>query len=206
MFNIQDYLAVYSLLVRRLDRAAVENVIDLIWTAWDQRQTVFLCGNGGSAANAAHIAADLTKLTAPAAGPRLRALALGSDIPALTAAANDFAYQDVFAESLKTFLEPGDVVIGLSTSGRSPNVLSAVEYARNRGAMTVGICGAGGRPLIGLVSHAIVIPSTSVQQIEDATMVVGHLVCLGLQALASSRQDDARVSSIGRSTGPIANS
>ncbi len=69
MFNLQDYLSVYSLLVRRLDRAAVETVIDVIWTAWDQRQTVFLCGNGGSAANAAHIAADLTKLTAPASGP-----------------------------------------------------------------------------------------------------------------------------------------
>jgi D-sedoheptulose 7-phosphate isomerase len=193
MFDLQSYLGIYSLLVRRLDRAAVENVIDLVWTAWDQRQTVFLFGNGGSASNAAHIAADLTKLTAPPRGPRLRAIALGNDVPGLTAAANDMSYDDVFVEGLKSFMEAGDVVIGLSTSGRSSNVLKAVEYAREAGGITVGICGAGGRPLADLVDHAVIIPSTSVQHIEDATMVIGHLVCLGVRDLIVPSQEHARV-------------
>jgi len=194
MFNLHDYLGVYSVLVRRLDRAAVENVIDLVWTAWDQRQTVFLCGNGGSATNAAHIAADLTKLTAPDVGPRLRAVALGTDLPGLTAAANDISYDDVFVEALRAFMESGDVLIGLSTSGRSSNVLKAVTYARESGAVTVGICGAAGRPLVGSAEHSIVIPSTSVQQIEDATMVIGHLVCLGVRELISPGRDRVAVS------------
>jgi D-sedoheptulose 7-phosphate isomerase len=118
------------------------------------------------------------KLTAPAAGPRLRAVALGESLPGLTAAANDLACQDVYAEQLKAFLEPGDVVIGLSTSGSSPNVLRALELASEVGAITAGVTSTSGAALRARAQHVVLVQSDSVQHIEDATMVAGHLLCL----------------------------
>lgn len=180
MFSVQAYLGQYEQVLRRLDQSAVERLVGIVFDAWRSRRTVFLCGNGGSAANACHIAADLAKLTAPARGPRLRAVAITESLPAISAIANDVAYEAVFAEQLRTFCEGGDIVIGLSTSGSSPNVLRAVEYANSVGAVTVGITGRGGRALEQIVQHAVIVDSTSVQHIEDATMVAGHILCLGV--------------------------
>jgi D-sedoheptulose 7-phosphate isomerase len=139
---------------------------------------VFLCGNGGNSTNAAHVAADLVKLTAPPRGHRLRAVALGESLSGLTAAANDISYEEIFAEQLRTFLSPHDLVIGLSTSGSSPNVLRAIEYGNQAGAVTVGVAGLGGQKLHSSARYPLVVGSSSVQQIEDATMLIGHLVCL----------------------------
>lgn len=180
MFNVHAYLSQYEQVLRRLDHAAVERLVGVVFDAWRSRRTVFVCGNGGSAASACHIAADLTKLTAPARGPRLRAVAITESVSAISAIANDLAYEEIFAEQLRAFSEGGDVVIGLSTSGSSPNVLRAVEYANSIGAVTVGITGRAGRALQQIVQHAVIVDSTSVQHIEDATMVAGHMVCLGV--------------------------
>lgn len=178
MFNLQQYMSDYVRVLRHLDPVAIERVAEVLVGAWSAGHSVFLCGNGGSAASACHIAADLTKLTAPAHGPRLRAMALTDSMSAISAIANDIAYEQVFAEQLRSFAQRHDVVIGLSTSGSSPNVLRALEYANSIGAVTVGITGSGGARLQQLVRHAIVIDSTSVQHVEDATMVAGHLLCL----------------------------
>jgi D-sedoheptulose 7-phosphate isomerase len=178
MFNLQQYMSDYVRVLRHLDVGSIERVADVLVGAWGAGRTVFLCGNGGSAASACHIAADLTKLTAPAQGPRLRAMALNESMAALSAIANDLAYEDVFAEQLRSFAQRHDVVVGLSTSGSSPNVLRAVELANSIGAVTVGITGSAGARLRQLVRHAIVIDSTSVQHVEDATMVAGHVLCL----------------------------
>jgi D-sedoheptulose 7-phosphate isomerase len=125
---------------------------------------------------------DLTKLTAPPEGPRLRALALTDSVPAISAIANDIAYQEVFAEQLRAFLQPGDVVIGFSTSGASPNVLRAIEQANSAGAVTVGVTGSGGTTLGRLARVTLYVNASSVQHIEDATMVVAHLLCLHVKA------------------------
>lgn len=183
MVDQQQYLTDYVRVLTHLEFASIERSVEVIVGAWLAQRTVFLCGNGGSAASACHLAADLTKLTAPRAGPRLRAMALTESMSAISAIANDLAYQEIFAEQLRAFGQTGDVVIGLSTSGSSPNVLRAVEYANSIGAFTIGVTGRGGRKLRELARHTIVVDSTSVQHVEDATMVVGHIVCLRVKGM-----------------------
>jgi D-sedoheptulose 7-phosphate isomerase len=178
MFSTQQYVSEFVRVLHDVDSAAVERTAELVAVAWSARRTVFLSGNGGSAASASHIAADLTKLTAPALGRRLRAVSLTDSLPAISAIANDLAYDEVFAEQLRSFAQPHDVVIGLSTSGSSPNVLRAIEVANAMGAHSVGITGRNGRKLRDLAHHTITVDSTSVQYVEDATMIAGHMICL----------------------------
>ena len=182
-FDLPRYFDSYLSVLGRIDHRSVERVAYSVFAAWRAGRTVFICGNGGNAANSIHIAADLVKLTAPPHGRRLKAVALGETLAGLTAVANDIAYEQVFAEQLRAFLSPHDVVIGLSTSGSSPNVLRAVEYANEAGAMTIGITGLGGQRLKTVSQYPVVVASSSVQQIEDATMVIGHLVCLIVREL-----------------------
>lgn len=192
MLDLNAYCDNFVAVVRRLDEAAVKRMANLVYAAWRGRHTVFICGNGGNFANAAHFAADLVKLTAPPVGPRLRAVALGESLSGLTAVANDIAYDQVFAEQLRAFLSPNDLVIGLSTSGSSPNVLRAIEYANESGAVTFGITGLGGRKLQAAARYPLVVGSTSVQQIEDATMLVGHMVCLLVRDMVLASADTRR--------------
>lgn len=187
MFDERQYLRIYLRVLRHLDTAALGKVVDAVVAAWTDRRTVYLCGNGGSAASAGHLAADLVKLTMPQDGRRLRAVALTDSLSSLSAIANDLAYDEVFAEQLRAFLEPGDVVIGLSTSGRSPNVLCAIEYANARRAVTVGITGNGGGALAEMAQIPVVIDSSNVQHVEDATMVAGHLLCLQVRDALAGR-------------------
>jgi len=178
MFSIERYLEDYTRLLSHIEPAAVGGLARVLVGAWRAGRTVYCCGNGGSAMNAGHFTADLTKLTAPARGPRLRALALTDSVAAMSAIANDYAYDEVFVEQLRSFITPGDVLVAFSTSGASANVLKAVDYANRAGAVTVGITGRQGVKLKALAQHVVVVQSTSVQQIEDATMLVGHLLCL----------------------------
>jgi D-sedoheptulose 7-phosphate isomerase len=186
MFNLQQYMSDYVRVLRHLDAQSIERVAEALVGAWSAQRTVFFCGNGGSAASACHLAADLTKLTAPPHGARLRAIALTDAVSAISAIANDMDYEEIFAEQLRSFGQRHDVVIGLSTSGSSPNVLRAIEYGNSIGAVTVGITGSAGQKLQSLARHSIVIDSTSVQHVEDATMVAGHVLCLRVkEALAA---------------------
>jgi D-sedoheptulose 7-phosphate isomerase len=181
MLSLQQYMTDYVGVLRRLDGPSIERLAETLVGAWLADRTVFLCGNGGSAATAVHLAADLAKLTAPSKGRRLRAVALTENLSAVSAIANDFSYAEVFAEQLRTFAQAGDVVVGLSTSGSSANVLRALEYASSIGAATIGITGRGGHKLVDAARVSLVIDSLSVQHIEDATMVAGHVLCLRLK-------------------------
>jgi D-sedoheptulose 7-phosphate isomerase len=199
MLDIRQYVDTYVGVLRALDTVAIEALAGAIANAWRHRRTVYFCGNGGSAANAAHIAADLVKLTAPATGPRLRAVALGESQPGLTAAANDLTYADIYAEQLKAFLDPGDIVVGLSTSGSSPNVLRALDFAASAGAITAGITSTSGAELRARAKYVVLVPSESVQHIEDATMVTGHLLCLLVRDLIARQTADATAAAAVRS-------
>jgi D-sedoheptulose 7-phosphate isomerase len=110
-------------------------------------------------------------------------LALNESVAAISAIANDFSYDEIFAEQLRSFMAPNDVLVAFSTSGSSPNVLRAVEYANRSAAVTVAVTGRQGAKLHRLAQHALVVNASSVQQIEDATMVVGHLLCLRTKEL-----------------------
>ena len=190
-FSAAVYMAELITALRDLDHATVERMAWALVDAHTAGRTVFICGNGGSSAVATHWAADLSKLTALPGQARLRVMSLTDSAATITAAANDFDYSEIFADQLRTFMAPGDVVIGISTSGRSPNVLRAMEYANQHGAVSIGITGLSGAALKALASLTLVISSTSVQRIEDVAGIASHLACLHARsrigALASRR-------------------
>lgn len=177
-FSIDVYLAELTAALRDIDRGVVEQMAHRLTQACLHGRTVFICGNGGSAAVASHWAADLSKLTALPGRPRLRVLSLTDSAAAITAAANDFDYSEIFTAQLETFMAPGDVVVGISTSGRSPNVLRALEYANLHGGVTLGITGQGGQALQALAQVSLMVASTSVQRVEDVAGIAAHLTCL----------------------------
>ena len=138
--------------------------------------TLFTCGNGGSAADAQHIAAELSgKFYLHR--PGLPALALTTNTSALTAIGNDFSYEDVFSRQLEGLARPGDVLFALTTSGRSPNVRRAVEWARDNGVTTVAFTGAKGAHFAALCDHAFVAPSDDTPHIQEAHITLGHALC-----------------------------
>ena len=113
---------------------------------------------------------------------RLKVFSVVDNVPMLTAWGNDSSYADVFAEQLENFIQPGDVAFGISGSGKSPNILRAFELARRRGASTVGLTGCGGGKMQALLDCAVVVPSHHMQQVEDAHVILAHLIFLDLKA------------------------
>jgi D-sedoheptulose 7-phosphate isomerase len=155
----------------------VWRMIDTLRDCYRAGTQVFIFGNGGSASTASHFACDLGKNVRVHGSRRFKVLGLTDNVPMLTAWANDTAYERVFAEQLENFVGPGDVVIGISGSGTSPNVLRAMELARARGAVTVGLTGFDGGKLAALCDVCVVVPSTNMGQIENVHLTLQHLVC-----------------------------
>jgi D-glycero-alpha-D-manno-heptose-7-phosphate kinase len=143
--------------------------------------TIFILGNGGSAATASHLACDLAKGTRVDGLPRFRVVPLTDNVPLLTAWGNDTSYDRVFAEQLAALARPGDMVVAISVSGNSPNVLRAVETARQLGATTLALTGGRGGELGRLADLAILVPDGSVEQVEDAHLVIAHSLCVALR-------------------------
>jgi len=155
----------------------IDQIADSLVRAYDAGRTVYLCGNGGSAALASHFACDLGKGTAYCnGGKRLRALSLTDNLPTLTAWANDSSYEDVFSEQLRNFVQPGDVAVAISGSGNSRNVLNALQVAREAGATTVGISGFQGGEMKSLCDICVIVPSNNMQIIEDLHLAMAHSI------------------------------
>ena len=160
----------------RSDGEKLATVAALLANRLRAGQTLFTCGNGGSAADAQHIAAEL-------AGkfylhrPGLPAVSLTTNTSALTAIGNDFSYDEVFSRQLEGLARPGDVLFALTTSGRSPNVRRAVEWARAHGVTTVAFTGARGAEFAALCEHAFVAPSDDTPHIQEAHITLGHALC-----------------------------
>ncbi|HID86579.1 MAG TPA: SIS domain-containing protein [Anaerolineae bacterium] len=180
MEQIQEYLDQMCQTLQNLPQDKIARMIDVLKRARAEGRRIFLFGNGGSAATASHIAVDLIKGTARPGQPRLKVITLNDGIPTLTAYANDFGYETVFAGPLEALAEPGDVAIGISASGNSANVLRAMDVARERGLVTVGLTGFQGGRLKEKVDLCIIVPSESMQQIEDAHLVILHAIFLAL--------------------------
>jgi D-sedoheptulose 7-phosphate isomerase len=138
--------------------------------------TVFWCGNGGSAADSQHLAAELVGRFKKDRRP-LRSVALTTDTSVLTCVANDYSYEDIFARQVEALSRPGDVLVGISTSGQSENILRAVKMARSLGLQTLGLLGKDGGVAKDLVDQAIVIPSESTARIQEAHILIGHILC-----------------------------
>lgn len=146
---------------------------------------IFVFGNGGSAATASHFAQDLAKGAAPhvaSARGRFRALSLTDNTPYLLALANDLGYETVFRQQLMTLAQPGDVAIGISGSGKSPNVLAAIRYAKEIDMVTVGLTGFDGGQLRSLVDYSVHVASMVMEAVEDAHMAVCHAIVCTLRS------------------------
>jgi D-sedoheptulose 7-phosphate isomerase len=201
-FSLDSYLLELIDVLHGLDRDTVDRIANRLCVAQVTGRTVFCCGNGGSAAIAAHWATDLAKLTAQPGVPRLRVLSLTDSPATITAAANDFDYSEVFVEQLRTFLAPGDLVIGISTSGRSPNVLRALDFANAHGGVSIVVTGSGGEALREVACETLVIASRNVQRIEDAASITAHLTCLLVRQKIAEAAAGARTEE--RAAGAIA--
>ena len=151
-------------------------VLRLLEDAYHNGHRIFIMGNGGSAATSSHFALDLAKNTIMPGAPRLKAISLTDHVPLITAWSNDTAYEYVFAEQLANMIEPGDVVIGISTSGNSPNVVNALCLAKQVGAATIGLLGADGGKMKDLVDAYVLAPGRNIEQEEDAHMILTHII------------------------------
>lgn len=172
--NLNEHMALFATLAS-LDEAvgAAGSAAARVLTAGGK---VMFCGNGGSAADAQHLAAELTGRFIADRRP-LAGLALTTDSSALTCIANDYAFDDVFARQVAGLGRKGDCLIGISTSGNSPNVVRAFEVARETGIVTIGLLGRDGGRLLALSDLPIVVPSASTARIQEAHILIGHTLC-----------------------------
>ncbi len=173
----RGYLAYLSDVLKRLDVDAIGAFINLLLQAREEEKTVFFIGNGGSAATASHFANDIAVGTRSTRKP-FRAVSLTDNVAVITAIANDYGYEDIFVLQMKYQVRPGDVVVAISASGNSPNVLKAVEYAHAQGASTVGLTGFDGGKLRQQVNLALHVSTEKGEYgpVEDAHMILDHLV------------------------------
>jgi D-sedoheptulose 7-phosphate isomerase len=159
-----------------IDTALVAQAIGWMKEARDSKHALFVAGNGGSAATAAHFVCDMVK-GASAGKTRFRIVALGQNLPTMTAYSNDFSYADALVEELKNFAEPGDLYMAISGSGNSPNVVRAMEYANSIGCRTLALTGRDGGRLGALANLNIHVPEPHMGRIEDAHHIICHMIC-----------------------------
>lgn len=161
-------------------REAIRKIVPILLKARADDRTIFFFGNGGSASTASHFVTDIAKVAggtkSPAKGRRFKCLALNDNVPGVTAWANDVGYADIFSGQLKQLADAGDVVVAISGSGNSPNVLEGVRAAKEIGCATIGLTGIGGGKLKDLVDVALIVPSNSMQHTEDVHLVTCHLL------------------------------
>jgi len=162
--------------IETVDMSRVEEAIRILSEARDRRRRIFVCGNGGSASTASHFACDIVKGASYQKSARFRIMALTDSLPTLTAYSNDVGYECVFVEQLKNFAEPDDVVVAISGSGNSPNVLRAVEYANSIGCRTVALTGRDGGKLGPLAQLNIQVSAPHMGRIEDVHLMVLHMI------------------------------
>lgn len=143
--------------------------------------TIFIFGNGGSAATASHFACDLAKGVRVEGVPAFRVFPLTDNVPLLTAWGNDASYEQVFAAQLIALVRPGDVIVAISASGNSPNVLAAVRVARAAGALTIALSGRDGGRLAPLADLTVRVPAETMEQVEDAHSIITHSLCVALR-------------------------
>lgn len=183
MMNFNDYTSYTLDALRAVETAEVESFIDLLFDAYQRGGTVFVIGNGGSAANASHLAQDLAKgtLAHPDQEKRLRAMSLTDNLPFFSALGNDEGYDRVFVQQLRTFADKGDLLVAISGSGNSPNILKAVEYGNGIGMTTIGVTGFSGGKLRTLAHHGVHVQLDDMCTSESIHSIIFHYVILSLQ-------------------------
>jgi D-sedoheptulose 7-phosphate isomerase len=174
---IHDYLKAQKAALDSISIEAVVELIEKLRQALREDRQIFVFGNGGSAANASHFATDLGKGASDKLGRRFRVLSLNDNVSWITALGNDYSYEDVYLRQLMNYGQPGDLVLALSVSGSSPNVVRALEWAKKSGLRTVALVGAKRGRMAELADQVIVINSTHYGRVEDAQMGICHMLC-----------------------------
>jgi D-sedoheptulose 7-phosphate isomerase len=190
--NVKEYFDELEAMLDEISASHLQKVFSILEQAYCNDRRVFVMGNGGSAATASHLALDLAKNTISGGCRRLRVLSLTDHVPLITAWSNDYAYEHIFAEQLANLVEPGDVVIGISASGNSMNVVNACRLAKQEDATTIGLLGAKGGKMKEIVDAYILAPGQNIEQEEDAHMILAHVITRHMRSF------------IRYSTGPLA--
>lgn len=175
----KEYLSKISNILKVMEEDLINKIdtlASLLLKARGQGNTIFIMGNGGSAATASHFAGDLSKGTIVEGFPRFKVMALTDNVPNMLAWANDISYDDIFVEQLRNLMEPEDVVIGISGSGNSVNVIKAIQYANEKGGVTIGFSGYDGGKLFKYAQESILVPSSYMQRVEDIHLFIEHLL------------------------------
>lgn len=174
--EINAYLNAVAEVVQKVEAEAINRVVDIFYETYRRRGTIFFFGNGGGAATSAHLACDFTKGTAVPGRRRLKAVSLSTNVPVITAWANDTDYTNTFGEQLLTLADERDVAVGFSGSGMSPNVINAFKVIREVGGTGVLFSGGDGGRARAYADVAVLVPSDNMQIIEDVHMVLGHVI------------------------------
>lgn len=173
----QDYVAEVARVFGAIDWRVLSHVMRILETAHREERTLFIAGNGGSASTANHMANDLSLGVAKEGGQGFKAVALTANVAVMTALGNDDGYDQLFAGQLRTLGSEGDVLLVITGSGNSPNIVEAVRAAREKGMLTIGFLGCGGGDVSKDCDVSLVIPSDDYGPIEDAHMMLDHLLC-----------------------------
>jgi D-sedoheptulose 7-phosphate isomerase len=192
--GLDEYFGGLCATLKRLDTGPLAEIVAVLLRAQEDNKAVFTMGNGGHANTAAHMINDIAKHSISSdtkdsvvSAKRFRTMCLNDSVSLLTGVANDMGYDHVFSEQLKNWCQPGDVVIGVSGSGNSPNVLNAFEVAKQRGATTICFSGKGGGKARQLADICIVVPSDKMVQIEDVHLAINHAVADELKKAVQER-------------------
>ncbi len=188
MALVEHYISTLKDTLDQLDTNRINAAITAIHKARVDQRQIFVMGNGGSASTATHMVCDLAKNTRSPGWPFLRVIGLTDNMAILSAYANDEGYENVFAQQLANLVQPGDVAIGISTSGRSPNVLRAIELANEVGAVTIGLTGFDAGLLGPMVDHHLHVPSDCIEQVEDIHLMLGHLITTALRDIVEKQE------------------
>ena len=183
----REYLHGLKTLLDRFDTDIFESIVNRILDAYHGEKTIFIMGNGGSATTASHFAADVNKGCCLDLDKKFKVICLNDNIPTMLALANDLAYEAVFIEQLKNFFKPGDLVIGISGSGNSKNVLNALSYAKENGGRTIGLTGFSGGKLSRIVDVAFIAEVDDMQKVEDMHIIVVHMVMQAVYGVLHNR-------------------
>lgn len=154
----------------------IESIVNLFINTHNKGKKIFVMGNGGSASTASHLACDINKGVGGKLNKRFNVICLNDNIPTMLAYANDVSFEDVFAEQLRNNIEQEDLVIAISASGRSKNIIKAIRFANSNGAVTVGLAGGDGGELATLSRYPLIVKSNDTQKIEDMHMIITHIL------------------------------
>jgi D-sedoheptulose 7-phosphate isomerase len=175
-FTVSNYLAAHTRLAQQLNTDAFQKGIDMVKAAFEGGKKIITCGNGGSASTASHYITDWNKMVNLATGKKFRGVSLCDNVGLITAYGNDLSFADVFAGQLDALMDEGDLLVAISGSGNSANVLKAIEATRRAGGNVLGVVGYDGGMMMPMCDHSVWVQSFDMQLCEDVHLMFGHMV------------------------------